>query len=372
MIIGTVKEIKIGEYRVGLTPSGVKSLTYAKHTVLVQKGAGDGSGFSDNEYKKAGATIVQQARRVYKESDLVVKVKEPQPSEFPFLKKNLILYTYFHLAAEKKLTQELLKRKVKAVAYETVELDNGKLPLLTPMSEVAGRMAVHIGAYFLQKPNGGMGKLIGFVPGTLPANVMILGTGVVSTNAAKVAIGMGADVVMLGRNLDRLRELDDIFGARVKTRPSHELNIEEEARRAHLIISGVYITGEKAPKLITKSTLKLMTPGSVIVDVAIDQGGSTETSKPTSHDNPVYTVNDVIHYCVTNMPGAVPRTSTVALTNATLPYLLRIARYGLEKAAMMDMALLRGINTYNGHLTCAGVAKAFKMSYTNIQPLLKR
>ena len=325
MNIGTVKEIKIGENRVGLTPAGVQALTSNKHNVFIQKGAGVGSGFSDAEYKKAGAEIITQAKKVYHESDMVIKVKEPQPSEYPYLRKDLILFTYFHLAAERRLTDELLKRKVKAVAYETVELPDGSLPLLTPMSEVAGRMGVHIGAYFLQKPNGGKGQLITSVPGTLPAKVLVLGTGVVSTNAAKVAIGMGADVTMLGRNLERLRELDDIFGSTVKTRVSHQLTIEEEVKTADLIISGVYITGEKAPKLITKKMLKVMEPGTVIVDVAIDQGGSTETSKPTSHAEPTYEVDGVIHYCVTNMPGAVPRTSTIALTNATLPYALSIA-----------------------------------------------
>src|SRR3989344_4880941 len=288
MTVGTVKEIKIGENRVGLTPSGVHALTREKHEVLVQRGSGVGSGFSDEDYKKAGAKIVSEAKAVYKQSDMVVKVKEPQLTEFSYLRKDLILFTYFHLAAERRLTDELLKRKVTAVAYETVELEDGTLPLLTPMSEVAGRMAVHVGAYFLQKPNGGKGKLITSVPGTLPAKVLVLGTGVVSTNAAKVAIGMGADVTMLGRNIPRLRELDDIFGSTVKTRVSHQLTIEEEVKTADLIISGVYITGQRAPHLITKKMLKLMEPGTVIVDVAIDQGGSTETSRPTSHAEPTF------------------------------------------------------------------------------------
>jgi len=365
MTIGTVKEIKIGENRVGLTPAGVHTLTQKKHIVLIQKDAGVGSGFSNEDYKKAGAEIVAQAGAVYKRSHMIVKVKEPQPSEFPSLRKDLILFTYFHLAAEKRLTEELLKRKIKAVAYETVELSDRSLPLLTPMSEVAGRMGVHIGAYFLQKPNGGKGKLITSVPGTLPAKVVILGTGVVSTNAAKVAIGMGADVTMLGRNLERLRELDDIFGATVKTRVSHQLIIEEEVSKADLVISGVYITGEKAPHLITKQMLKRMEPGTVIVDVAIDQGGSTDTSKPTTHENPIYEVDGIIHYCVTNMPGAVPRTSTIALTNATLPYVEIIAQNGLEDAAKQSLELMKGINTYNGKLTCKGVAKAFSMKYVS-------
>ncbi|KKR72447.1 MAG: Alanine dehydrogenase [Microgenomates group bacterium GW2011_GWC1_41_8] len=365
MTIGTVKEIKIGENRVGLTPSGVHALTQKKHTVLIQKDAGVGSGFSNDDYKKAGAEIVAQAGAVYKRSDMIVKVKEPQPSEYPYLRKNLVLFTYLHLAAEKRLTEVLLQKKVHAVAYETVELPDRSLPLLTPMSEVAGRMSIHIGAYFLQKPNGGKGQLITSVPGTLPAKVVILGTGVVSTNAAKVAIGMGADVTMLGRNLERLRELDDIFGATVKTRVSHQLIIEEEVSKADLVISGVYITGEKAPHLITKQMLKRMEPGTVIVDVAIDQGGSTDTSKPTTHENPIYEVDGIIHYCVTNMPGAVPRTSTIALTNATLPYVEIIAQNGLEDAAKQSLELMKGINTYNGKLTCKGVAKAFSMKYVS-------
>lgn len=370
MTVGTIKEIKIGENRVGLTPAGVKALTARKHTVLVQKGAGVGSGFNDSDYQKAGAKIIPLAKTVYTQADVVVKVKEPQPTEFAYLKKNLILFTYFHLAAEKHLTDELLKRGVKSVAYETVELPGGKLPLLTPMSEVAGRMATHIGAYFLQKPNGGKGKLLGAVPGTLPAKVIVLGTGVVSTQAAKVAVGMGADVVMFGRNLERLRHLEDVFGPTVKLLVSHELNIEQEVREADLIISGVYITGERAPKLITKKMLKLMSAGTVIVDVAIDQGGSTETSRPTTHENPVFAVNDVIHYCVTNMPGAVPRTSTLALTNATLPYLLEIADLGLEEAASKDESLLKGLNTYDGKVTCPGVAKTFHLTYTNPRSLI--
>jgi alanine dehydrogenase len=370
MIIGTVKEIKVGENRVGLTPAGVRALTEHKHRVLVEKGAGKGSGFLDQHYINAGAEMLVRPANVYRQSDMVVKVKEPQPTEFPYLQKDLILFTYLHLAAEKHLTDELLKKKVKAVAYETVELKDGSLPLLTPMSEVAGRMSVHVGAYFLQKPNGGKGQLLPSVPGTLPAKVVILGTGVVSTNAAKVAIGMGADVVMLGRNIERLRELDDIFGSTVKTRVSHLLTIEEEVRTADLIISGVCITGEKAPRLITKRTLKMMEPGTVIVDVAIDQGGSTETSKPTTHADPVFEVNGVIHYCVTNMPGAVPKTSTIALTNATLPYVMLIADNGLEDAVKQNVALMKGVNTYNGYLTYEGVAKAFGMKHENIESLL--
>lgn len=370
MLIGTVSEIKIGENRVGLTPAGVSTLVKHKQQLLVQSGAGQGSGFTDSDYKKAGARIVKTAKEVYQTCQMVVKVKEPQKSEFPFLKKDLILFTYFHLAAEKILTRELLKRQIKAVAYETVELDNRELPLLTPMSEVAGRMAPHIGAYFLHKPLGGKGKFIGSVPGVLPGKVVILGTGVVSTNAAKVAVGMGADVVIMGRNLNKLKYLDDIFGPAVKTRVSSALNIEEEVKNADLVISGVYITGEKAPRLITRKMLKLMEKGTVIVDVAIDQGGSTETSRPTTHLQPTYVVDGIIHYCVTNMPGALPQTSTVALTNATINYAVKIGVSGLEKAALADIAVLRGINTYKGQLTNKGVASAFGLKYVSAEALL--
>jgi alanine dehydrogenase len=370
MKIGTVKEIKIGENRVGLTPSGVQALTSHKHAVLIEKNAGVGSGFSDKEYREAGAKILSNSKEIYAKADMVVKVKEPQPTEYAFLKKDLILFTYLHLAAEEKLTRELMKKHVKAVAYETVEIAGGDLPLLTPMSEVAGRMAIHIGQYFLHKPLGGKGRLLAGVPSVLPGKVVVLGTGVVSTNAAKMAIGLGTDVVMIGRNLNRLRELDDIFGARVKTRPSHQLVIEEEIKTADLLVSGVYITGEKAPHLITKKMLKLMQPGTVIVDVAIDQGGSTDTSRPTSHQDPIYEVDGIIHYCVTNMPGALPRTSTIALTNATLPYAENIARFGLEEAAKHDESLKKGVNVYHGKITCKGVADAFHLSYTSFDSLL--
>lgn len=371
MIVGTVKEIKIQEHRVGLTPAGAHSLVSAGHKVLVQKEAGVGSGFTDKEYKDAGAKIIADGKSVWEKADTIIKVKEPQKKEFSFLRKDLILFTYLHLAAEAEVTKQLLAKKAIGVAYETVELADGKLPLLTPMSEVAGRMAVHIGAWFLQKPNGGRGKLLGGVPGVYPGDVVIFGTGTVGINAAKIALGMGAKVTIFGRRLEMLRYLDDIFGPRIHTQVSTAYAIQKAIQFADLVIGGVLITGAKAPKLVTRKMLKKMKSGAVIIDVSIDQGGCFETSRPTTHADPTFEVDGIIHYCVTNMPGAVPKTSTVALTNATLPYALRIANYGIIKAAQKNEALKKGINTINGKLTCQGVAEAFGIKYTPIEKVLE-
>lgn len=371
MIVGTVREIKIGENRVGLTPYGADALVKEGHTVLVENGAGVNSGFADEEYKKVRANIVWRAATVYKRAEMIIKVKEPQKSEFAFYRPGLILYTYLHLAAEPEVTKMLLAKKVIGVAYETVELPDGSLPLLAPMSEVAGRMAVHIGGWFLQKFNGGEGKLLGGVPGVAPAKVVILGgTGVVGMNAAKMAVGMGADVTVFGRNLQKLRYVDDVFGGRVKTAVSHPLAIEEAISAADLVVSGVLVTGAKAPKLITRKMLKKIRKGAVIVDVSIDQGGTCETSRPTSHAEPVYIEEGVVHYCVTNMPGAVPYTSTLALTNATIKYALDIANKGIEQAARDDPAVAKGINTINGKLTYQAVADAFNLKYTPLEEVI--
>ena len=370
MVIGGVKEFKIGENRVGITPYGVNSLVLAKHDVLIEKDAGLNSGFSNEEYKKAGSTIISSAKEVYKRADMIIKVKEPQESEFAYYRKGMILFTYLHLAGEEKVTKMLLAKKVTGIAYETVELSDGSLPLLAPMSEVAGRMAVQVGNWFLQKPNGGMGKLLAGVPGVAPGNVVIFGTGVVGTNAAKMAIGLGARVVIFGRNISRLQYLDDIFAGKVVTRMSNPIAIQEEVYAADLIISGVLVTGAKAPKLITRKMLSKMKKGAVMVDVSIDQGGSFETSRPTSHKDPIYIVDGIIHYCVTNMPGAVPYTSTLALTNATIKYALAIASKGVKKA-VKDDAIAKGINTINGKCTYRAVAETFNLPYTPLEKALE-
>lgn len=371
MVVGTVREIKIGENRVGLTPYGADALVGAGHTVLVQKGAGVNSGFPDADYRQVGAQIVGQARTVYKRAEMIIKVKEPQKSEFGYYHPGLILYTYLHLAAEPEVTKMLLAKKVTGVAYETVELDDGRLPLLAPMSEVAGRMAVHIGGWFLQKYNGGLGRLLGGVPGVYPAKVVILGgTGVVGKNATKMAVGLGAEVVVFGRNPYKLREIDDLYRGRVKTAIAHPLAIEEALQEADLVVSGVLIPGAEAPKLITRRMVKRMKKGAVIVDVSIDQGGTAETSRPTSHADPVYEVDGVVHYCVTNMPGAVPHTSTMALTNATIKYALDIANKGIEKAVQDDSALAKGVNTYDGECTYKAISEASGLKYTSLSDIM--
>ena len=363
MIIGIPKEIKTEEYRVGIVPAGVKALVDEGHRVIIEAGAGLGSGIGDEEYKGAGAQILNSAKDIYSSADLIMKVKEPQPAEFGLLKEGQILYTYLHLAAEPDVTKALLERKVKAVAYETIELPDGALPLLKPMSEVAGRMSVQVGAYFLQENNGGRGVLLGGVPGVAPGKVTILGAGVVGSNALKIAVGMGAQVTIINNGVERLAHIDDLYRGRVVTLSSNKHNIEEAVLESDLVIGAVLLAGAKAPRLVTKDMVSRMKKGSVIVDVSIDQGGCIETSKRTTHKDPVYKVDGVTHYCVANMPGAVPRTSTFALTNATLPYALRIATMGLEEAAKKDAALAKGINTYDGRLTNRPVAEALGIKY---------
>ncbi|MCL5744223.1 MAG: alanine dehydrogenase [Acidobacteria bacterium] len=358
MLIGVPKEVKDHETRVGLVPSGVGALREAGHEVLVQAKAGEGSGITDQEFVHAGAGIAQNAEEVWRKADLIVKVKEPQPSEYGLLKPGLVLFTYLHLAPLPELTDSLLDAKVSGVAYETMVEEDGSLPLLTPMSEVAGRMSVQVGAQYLESPNGGRGVLLAGVPGVAPANVLVLGGGVVGTNAVKVALGMGAHVTIIDRNLNRLRELDDIFGGQIVTLASNSWTIGETLRTADLVIGAVLIPGASAPKLVRRQMIATMKRGSVLVDVAIDQGGCFETSHPTTHTDPVYCVDGVIHYCVSNMPAAVPHTSTFALTNATFPYLLELANKGLERACGEHRAIREGVNTYNGYVTHAGVAQS--------------
>lgn len=359
MTIGIPAEIKNNENRVAATPAGVAALTVAGHTVQVQKGAGVGSGFIDDLYEQAGAQIVATAAEAWA-NNMVMKVKEPVESEFGYFRHDLILFTYLHLAAEPKLTKALLDNKVTAIAYETIQLPNGTLPLLTPMSEVAGRMAVQVGAGFLEKPNGGKGVLLSGVPGVRRGKVTIIGGGVAGTNAAKIAIGLGAEVTILDTNLDRLRQLDDIFGYQVSTLASNASTIAQCVKTSDLVIGAVLIPGAKSPKLVTEAMVSAMEPGSVIVDVAIDQGGIFETADHvTTHDDPVYVKNNVLHYSVGNMPGAVPYTSTIALTNATLGYALQIANKGYKKAFADNAALLKGLNTFEGSVTYKAVADVY-------------
>ena len=371
MRIGVPTEIKNNEYRVGMTPGGARDLASDGHQVLVQKGAGLGSGFADDEYTTAGATILPDADAVYADADMIVKVKEPIAADLARLKEGQLLFTYLHLAPVPDLTAELLQKKISGVAYETITDERGRtLPLLTPMSEVAGRMSVHVGAYYLHKPNNGRGVLLGGVPGVLPADVVIIGGGVVGTNAAKMAIGLGARVTILDTNIDRLRYLDDIFGGTVQTLASNRAHLEDAVRRADLLIGGVLIPGASAPKLVTRAMVSEMKKGSVIVDVAIDQGGCVETAHATTHSDPVYEVDGVIHYCVANMPGAVPRTSTIALTNATLPYTRTLASLGLEKAVAKSPGLAQGVNVYKGEITYEAVATSQERKYTPLSELL--
>lgn len=363
MIIGVPKEIKISENRVGLTEAGVRQYVTEGHTVIVEKDAGVGSGITNEQYEKAGAKIIDTKKEVYAKADMIQKVKEPLPDEYELMRENQILYTYLHLAAEAKLTKVLCERKVKAIAYETIQLDNGSLPLLTPMSEVAGRMATQIGAFYLQKNHGGKGILMGGVTGVKPAKVTIIGGGVVGTNAAKMAVGLGASVTILDVNTARLEYLDDIFQGRCMTLFSNAKNIEDSVRESDLVIGGVLITGHKAPTLVSKEMVSSMTKGSVVVDVAVDQGGCIETCRPTSHTNPTYEVDGVIHYCVPNMPGVVPRTSTYALTNVTLKYGSMIAAMGVEDAVAKSPALMKGLNVYGGHVVYEPVARDLHMEY---------
>ncbi|HEV2860323.1 MAG TPA: alanine dehydrogenase [Pyrinomonadaceae bacterium] len=366
MIVGLPKEIKDNEYRVGLTPAGARALTDSGHRVIVEQSAGEGSGFEDSLYERAGAEIIPSADDVWAEAEMIVKVKEPVGPEYGRMKEGLLLFTYLHLAPDPQQTQQLLKNKVTGIAYETITDRRGTLPLLTPMSEVAGRMAVQVGAQYLEKMNGGRGVLLGGVPGVPAARVVILGGGVVGTNAAKMAVGMGAQVTIVDKNLDRLRELDDIFLSKISTLASSAYAIHGAIAEADLIIGGVLVPGAAAPKLVTREMLKDVNRGAVIVDVAVDQGGCIETTRPTTHSNPTYYVEDVLHYCVANMPGAVPRTSTFALTNATLPYALRLANRGFLAAVSSDPGLLEGVNTYAGKLTYEAVAVAQGLEYTPV------
>jgi len=371
MRIGVPTEIKDNEYRVGMTPSDVRDLSADGHEVVVQKGAGNGSGFSDDEYTAAGAQILPDADAVYAQADMIVKVKEPIAADLARLKDGQLLFTYLHLAPLPDLTAQLLKKKIIGIAYETITDGRTRaLPLLTPMSEVAGRMSVHVGAYYLHKPLGGRGVLLGGVPGVLPGDVVIIGGGVVGTNAAKMAIGLGARVTILDVSLDRLRQLDDIFRGALQTLASSKAHIENAVRHADLLIGGVLIPGAAAPKLVSAAMVQQMKKGSVIVDVAIDQGGCVETAHATTHSDPVYEVDGVVHYCVANMPGAVPRTSTIALTNATLPYTRLLANRGFEHAVSENPGLAEGVNVYKGEITYAAVATSQGRKYTPLAELL--
>ncbi len=370
MIIGVPKEIKDNETRVGLVPSGVTALREAGHEVLVEVHAGEGSSLTDQEYEEAGASILGSAAEVWQRADLIVKVKEPQKAEYDFFRPGLILFTYLHLAPLPELTDKLVAAKVNGVAYETIRERDGSLPLLTPMSEVAGRMSVQVGAQYLERPSGGRGILLGGVPGVAPGNVVILGGGIVGINAARIACGLGARVYLLDTNLDRLRYLSEVMPGNCFTVMGNLPNLRALLKEADLVIGAVLIPGAKAPKLITREMLKGMKPGAVLVDVAIDQGGCFETSKPTTHTDPTFVVDGIIHYCVANMPGAVARTSTMALTNATLPYALEIAEKGWLAACRENTEIRLGVNVARGKVTFKGVADAFGMKYTPIDSLL--
>lgn len=368
MIVGVVKEIKPHEYRVGMIPSGAAALTLAGHKVIVEKDAGAGSGFLDSDYVKAGAKIVDRTADVWAQAEMVIKVKEPQPAEIKMLRRDQVLFTYFHFAADRGLTEGVIKSGSVAIAYETVRDKRGTLPLLTPMSEVAGKMSVQEGAKYLERPMMGRGILLGGVPGVEPATVLILGGGVVGTNAAKVAAGLGAHVILMDVSLDRLRYLSDVMPANVTPLFSDPSLIDYHIREADLVIGAVLIPGARCPVLITRDHLKIMKPGSVIVDVGVDQGGCCETIKPTTHDNPTYIVDDVVHYGVANMPGAVGRTSTFALTNATMPYALRLANMGYQAACKADPGLAAGVDVHKGVLTNKDVAETFGLEYRSWEP----
>lgn len=369
MIIGVPKEIKEDEYRVSMTPAGAAELIADGHSVLVEKGAGEGSGIFDSQYESVGADMVA-CDAVFEKAEMIIKVKEPLPSEFDQLRENQILYTYLHLAPAPELTEGLLKRNIIGIAYETVQLEDGSLPLLIPMSEVAGRMSVHEGAKYLERENGGRGILLGGVPGVDPGHVVIVGGGIVGMNAAKMAVGTGASVTLLDVSLSRLRYIDDIFGGRIKTIMSNKLNLEEFTQVADLLIGAVLLPGAMSPKLITRDMIKHMMPGSVVVDVGIDQGGILETSRPTTHSDPIFLVDGVVHYCVANMPGALARTSTYALTNATLPYARELAGKGFKKALRDDPALRRGLNLFKGKVTHPAVAEALSKEYVPPEKVL--
>lgn len=363
MIVGVPKEIKDNEYRVSMTPGGVHQLVDHGHTVLVEKAAGEGSHFPDQDFAGAGARIVPSAAEVWGQANLVVKVKEPLPGEYNYLRSDLLLFTYLHLAADEALTRAMTDSGVTGIAYETVELANGSLPLLTPMSEVAGRMSIQVGAHYLERHAGGRGKLLGGIPGVRPASVVIIGGGVVGINAAQMALGMGARVTLMDINLDRLRTLTEVLHGNFETVAANPYSVARAVRYADLLVGAVLVKGAKAPQLVTRKMVSDMKPGSVIIDVAVDQGGCVETTQPTSHSEPTYFVDGVLHYCVPNMPGAVPRTSTIGLSNATLPYIIKLADKGFKEAVAADKAFALGVNTDQGHITYKAVAEAFGMPY---------
>jgi alanine dehydrogenase len=370
VIVGIPAEVKDSEYRVAATPEGVRELTRAGHEVVVESGAGAGSALPDEEFEAAGAKILTDANSVFEAADMIVKVKEPQPQEYPRFKEGQILFTYLHLAADRALTEFLMERRVVSVAYETVQLPDGRLPLLAPMSEIAGRIAPHVGANYLEKPYGGRGVLMGGASGVAPARVVVLGAGMAGLNAAWIAAGMEAEVIALDRNVDRLRYVDQIQRGRIRTVASSALAIEQLVTDADLVIGAVLIPGARAPHLVTREMVAAMRPGAVIVDISIDQGGCVETAHVTTHSDPVYVVDGVVHYCVGNMPGAVPRTSTYALTNVTTPYAVAIASNGLREAIVSDPALALGVNVYDGAVTNHGVADAHGLPFTPLGGLL--
>ncbi|HOT90560.1 MAG TPA: alanine dehydrogenase [Anaerolineae bacterium] len=367
MIIGVPKEIKDNEYRVSMTPGGVHQLKEHGHTVLVEAGAGEGSYFTDADFAAAGACIVPSAEEVWTQANMIVKVKEPLPTEYKYLRPDLVLFTYLHLAASESLTRTMMESGVTGIAYETVELPNGTLPLLTPMSEVAGRMSIQVGAHYLERQAGGRGKLLGGIPGVQPAKVVIIGGGVVGTNAAQVALGMGARVILIDINIDRLRVLSEILHGNFETLASSPYSVARAVRTADLLIGAVLVKGAKAPKVVTREMVSTMKAGSVIVDVAVDQGGCMETTHATTHSNPTYYVDGVLHYCVANMPGAVPRTSTNGLSNSTLPYVIKLADQGFAAAVAADKSLALGVNIYQGKVTYQAVAEAFGLPYTPLE-----
>lgn len=363
MMIGVPKEIKDHEYRVGVTPDGVRALRHAGHEVLVEPTAGAGSGFSDDQYRQAGAKIVSSKEALFREAALIVKVKEPQRSETHLFRPGQVLFTYLHLASSAELTKALLEAGLTAIAYETIQAKDGTLPMLKPMSEIAGRMSVQVGAHYLEVTQGGRGLLLGGVPGVEPAKVVVLGAGTVGSAATRIAVGMGAQVTVINLDIEQLRHLDNLYQGRIVTRASTQAAIEESVVTADLLIGAVLVPGARAPKLVSRALVGKMKPGSVIVDVAVDQGGCIETSRPTTHSDPVYLVEGVLHYCVANMPGIVPRTSTQALTNATLPYLLTLASSGVDAAVGTDAGLAKGVNLSQGKVTCRGVAEAHGLRF---------
>jgi len=370
VIVGVPKEVKDNEFRVALTPDGTRELTRAGHQVLIQEGAGEGSSLHADRYKRAGAEFVSDAAEVWRQADMILKVKEPIASEYALMREGLILFTYLHLAASRELTQELAERRVLGVAYETVQDAQGRLPLLAPMSEIAGRMAPHVGARLQEKEYGGRGVLLGGVSGVRPAKVVVLGAGMAGANAAWIAAGMEAEVVVVDKNLDKLRYIDQIHKGRITTLMSDQLTLEQRVREADVLIGTVLVPGAKAPKLVSEEMVASMRPGSVIIDISIDQGGCVETSRMTTHSQPTFQVHDVVHYCVGNMPGAVPNTSTYALTNVTMPYALEIASRGLEEAIRTDAVLAAGVNVYDGRVTNRGVAEAHAVEFTEIGALV--